>query len=123
MMPCNYRTIMIGHYLAKLYRSIRDSELSICAEQNGCNSVGQAGFQKGFTTLDYIFTLRALIEEGRTHNKRIYATLWISEKPLTLPRARFMQRLEALGVPTDTQWGIYALYESASGKVRSSKGL
>ena len=34
-----------------------------------------------------------------------------------------MQRLEALGVPTDMQWGIYALYESVSGKVRSSNGL
>ena len=34
-----------------------------------------------------------------------------------------MQRLEALGVPTDMQCGIYALYESVSGKVRSSNGL
>ena len=41
----------------------------------------------------------------------------------TVPRARLKQRLEALGVPTDMQWGIYALYESISGKVRSSKGL
>ena len=40
-----------------------------------------------------------------------------------VPRARLMQRLEALGVPTDMQWGIYALYESVSRKVRSSKGL
>ena len=34
-----------------------------------------------------------------------------------------MQQLEALGVPTNMQWGIYALYESASGKVQSSKDL
>ena len=34
-----------------------------------------------------------------------------------------MQRRETLGVPTDMLWGIYALYESVSGKVRSSKGL
>ena len=40
-----------------------------------------------------------------------------------VPRARLMQPLEALGVPTDMQWGIYALYESVSGKVQSSKGL
>ena len=44
------------------------------------------------------------------------AALWISGKPLTLPRAQLMQQLEALGVPTDTQWGIYALYESVSRK-------
>ena len=40
-----------------------------------------------------------------------------------MPRALLMQRLEALGVPTNMQWGIYALYESVSGKVRSPKGL
>ena len=51
------------------------------------------------------------------------AALWISGKPLTLPRAQLMQQLEALGVPTDTQWGIYALYGSVSRKVRTSKGL
>ena len=72
IMPRNYRTIMIGHYLAKLYGSIQESELSIWAKQNGCRSTGQASFRKGFTTLDHILTLRALIEEGRAHNKRIY---------------------------------------------------
>ena len=40
-----------------------------------------------------------------------------------VPRARLMQRLEALGVPTDMQWGIYALYEYVLGKVWSSEGL
>mgnify|MGYP002775687812 CR=1 FL=1 len=34
-----------------------------------------------------------------------------------------MQRLEALGVPMEMQRGIYALYESMSGKVQSLKGL
>ena len=40
-----------------------------------------------------------------------------------MPRAWLMQMLAALGVPTDMQWGIYALYESVLGKVQSSKGL
>ena len=43
--------------------------------------------------------------------------LWIFKKPLTLPHARLMQRLEALGVPTYMQWGTYALYEPVLGKV------
>ena len=57
MMPSNYRTIMIGHYLAKLYGSILESELSRWVEQNGCHSAGQAGFRKWFTNLDHILTL------------------------------------------------------------------
>ena len=50
--------------------------------------------------------------------------MWISEKPLTLCHVLGLcSWLEALGVPTDMQWGIYALYECVLGKVRSSKGL
>ena len=77
---------------------------------NGCRSAGQAGFQKGFTTLDHILTLRALIEEGKAHNKRIYCCFVDFRKSFhTVPRARLMHLLEALGVPIDMQWGIYAL--------------
>ena len=58
------------------------------------------------------------------YNKRIYCCFVDFRKAFdTVPRARLMQRLEALGVPIDMQWGIYALYESVSGKVRSPKGL
>ena len=84
MMSSNYRTIVIGHYLAKLYGLILESELSIWAEWNACCSAGHASFRKGFTTLDHIFTLRALIEEGRAHNKRIYCCFVDFKKPLTL---------------------------------------
>ena len=41
----------------------------------------------------------------------------------TMPCAWLMQRLEALGVPIDMQWGICALYESVSRKVQSRNGL
>ena len=34
-----------------------------------------------------------------------------------------MQQLEALGFPIDMQWGIYALYESLSGKMQSPNGM
>ena len=54
MMPSSYTTIMIGHYLAKLYGSILKSELYVWAEWNGCHSAGQVGFQKVFTTLDHV---------------------------------------------------------------------
>ena len=54
------------------------------------------------------YTLRALIEEGRAHNKRIYCCFVDFRKAFdTVPRARLMQRLEALGVPT---MGNYELY-------------
>ena len=123
-MPSNYRIIMIGRYLAKLYVQILESELSLWAEKHGCRSAGQAGFQKGFTTLDRILTLQALIEERRNHNKRNYCFFVDFSNAFNIvPHVQLMQQLEALGVPIDMQWGIYALYESASGMVQSPNGL
>ena len=60
MILSNYRTFMNGHYLARLYGSIVESELSMWPEWNGCHSVGKAGFPKKFTTLDDI--LNSLLE-------------------------------------------------------------
>ena len=57
MIPSEYRTLMIGHYLAKLYDSILGSELRLWAERHGCRSTGQAGIQMEFTTFDKIFSL------------------------------------------------------------------
>ena len=57
MMPSNHRTIIIGHYLAKLYALILELESSIWAERNVCRSAGHAGFRKGFTPMDHILTL------------------------------------------------------------------
>ena len=62
MMPGNYRTIMIGHTLTRLYASILEQQLSRWADRAGIRESGQAGFKKGFSTLDHILTLRAIIE-------------------------------------------------------------
>ena len=51
--------------------------------RNGCHSAGEAGFLKGFTTLDHILVLLALIDEGRAHREFI-AALWISQKSLVI---------------------------------------
>ena len=53
MMLGNYRTIMIGHTLAKLYASILEQQLSTWAERASLQASGQAGFRKGFSTLDH----------------------------------------------------------------------
>ena len=57
-------------------------------------TVGQAGYQKGFTTLDHILTLRALIEEVRAHNKILEDILLLVDFRRAfdiVSHARFMQ--------------------------------
>ena len=72
MVPGNYRTIMVGHTLARLYASILEQQLNKWAENEGIRAAGQTGFRRGFSTLDHIFTLRAIIEEGRAQGRRMY---------------------------------------------------
>ena len=75
MIPGNYRTIMIGHTVAKLYASVLEQQLSRWAEKSGKRAPGQARFRKGFSTLDYILTLRAIIEEGRSEGRKVLVLL------------------------------------------------
>ena len=120
----NYRTIMVGHTLARLYASILEQQLSNWAEGMGVRAKGQAGFRRGFSTLDHIMTLRAIIEEGRSHGRRIYCSFVDFRKAFdTVPRARLMRRLQEMGVPSVLTWGIMALYASVMGCVRTPEGI
>ena len=59
--------------------------MGIWVERNGYRSRRQVDFLKRFTTLDHIGTLGTLIEEDKTHKKRIYYYFEnFLKKPLTL---------------------------------------
>ena len=86
--------------------------------------VGHTGFRRGFSTLDHILTLRAIIEEGRSHGRRIYCSFVDFRKAFdTVPRERLMRRLQDMGVSIEMTWGIMALYRSVRGQVRTLEGL
>ncbi|MCO5607261.1 hypothetical protein L7F22_061454 [Adiantum nelumboides] len=89
--PGNYRTIMAEHTLARLYASILEQQLNSWAEGGGVRAKGQAGFRRGFSTLDHLLTLKANIEDGRLDERRIYCSFVDFCKPFdTVPRARLM---------------------------------
>jgi hypothetical protein len=57
----NYRGIMVGPILAKLFTMILDKRLSNWAEQHGLCAKGQTGFHKNYSTINQFFILRTLI--------------------------------------------------------------
>jgi len=121
--PSNYRTIMIGHTLAKLYGAVMKAELSSYAEKEGLRASRQAGFRRSFSTIDHIFTLRCLIDHARVRKRQLHCCFVDFRKAFdTIPRARLFQRLQSLGVPPEMLWGIYALYEQVFGRVRCLGG-
>jgi len=68
----NYRGIMVGLILAKLFTMILDKRLSKWAEQHGLRAKGQARFRKDYRTTDQLFILRTLIEQNKAKKKPLY---------------------------------------------------
>jgi len=72
MDPNNYRTIMVGHTISKLYATILHLKFSRELERRQLRARGQDGFRLEHQTIDHIFTLQAIIEEARLHSSKIY---------------------------------------------------
>ena len=124
MDPNTYRTIMIGHTLAKLYGAVMEAELSDYMETLNLRAPEQAGFRRAFSTIDHIFTLRCLIDQTKARKKKLYCCFVDFRKAFdTVPREWLFDRLKSLRIPDDMVWAIYALYEQVSGCVRCPGGL
>ena len=124
MDPNTYRTIMIGHTLAKLYGAIMETELSSHLETSGLRAPEQAGFRRAFSTTDHIFILRCLIDQTKAHKRKLFCCFVDFRKAFdTVPRERLFTRLQNLEIPDEMIWSIYALYEQVSGQVRCPRGL
>ena len=61
--PDNYRGISLLSIVSKVFTHIINSTLTLWAESNFVLSDAQAGFRKGRSTIDHIFTLNAAIEK------------------------------------------------------------
>lgn len=66
--PDNYRGISLLSVISKCYTSILNKRLKDWMEENEKIVEEQAGFRKGFSTADHIFTLSAIIEKMLSRN-------------------------------------------------------
>jgi hypothetical protein len=83
----NYRGIMIGPILVKLFAMILDKRLSEWAEQHGLHAKGQTGFCKNYRTTNQLFILRNLIEQSKVKKKPLYCCFVDLKKTFdTMPR-------------------------------------
>lgn len=72
--PENYRPITIVSCFAKLFTSVLNSRLNNFVNYNEILQENQAGFRKGYSTNDQIFTLHALIEILKAKKKKLFCT-------------------------------------------------
>lgn len=71
--PNNYRPITILSCLGKLFTSVLNDRLTKYLEDNEILHENQAGFRKGFSCSDHIFTLYSLIEIIRKKKLKLFS--------------------------------------------------
>jgi hypothetical protein len=68
----NYRGIIVGLVLAKVFAMIFESRINQWAKTNDLRIKGQAGFRKDFRTIDNLFILHILTKQARFQKKKLY---------------------------------------------------
>jgi hypothetical protein len=103
---------MIGHIFAKLYGVVLEMELSNNLEASNLQALEQVGFSdKLFSTIDYIFTPRCLIDHTKACKQILYCCFVDFYKAFnTIPREKLFDKLRILVIDYMI-WVIYTLYE------------
>ena len=70
--PVNYRPITLLSCLGKLFTSILNNRLQVFTEKYDKIKQNQAGFRKGFSTVDNIFALNVLINLVQNRRKKFF---------------------------------------------------
>jgi len=95
----NYRGIIVGPVLAKVFAMIFESRISQWAETNDLRAKGQANSRKDFRTIDNMFIFRTLTEQTRFQKKKLYTCFVYFKKTFDIiPKDLLWQVLEGLGI-------------------------
>jgi hypothetical protein len=95
----NYRGIIVGPILAKVFAMILEARLSSWAEERGLRARGQAGFKKDFHTMDNLYILQTLIEQSIHKREKVYCCFVDFRKAFnTVPRDLLWQVLDEMGI-------------------------
>ncbi|UYV66711.1 hypothetical protein LAZ67_4002653 [Cordylochernes scorpioides] len=98
--PSNYRGIALISNLSKLFTSILKSRLRNWIEGRSIIPENQAGFRKGYSCQDHIFTLLSLIQLTlRRKRRKLYAFFVDLKKAFdTVPHSLLWSKLGELGL-------------------------
>jgi hypothetical protein len=78
--PGNYRGISLCDVSSKVYGIIINKRLQEWVTENNSTGEYQAGFKKGYSTIDHLFTLLACVEKQFSHNRKLYVAFIDFEK-------------------------------------------
>ena len=70
--PDNYRGITVLSCLSKVFTCMLNNRLTDYLDSLSIINESQAGFRKGYSTIDHIFTLRCLLDLFKNSNKKLH---------------------------------------------------
>jgi len=122
--PDNYRGITLVPSVGKLFTSIINDRLSKFSDLVEIVPKSQAGFRKGFSTLDNIFVLYVLIELYFSSGKRLYCAFIDFKKAFdTVWRMGLWQKLIQNKITGKILKVIFNMYDSIKSCVKQGSDI
>ena len=111
--PDNYRGITLLSCLGKLFTSVINERLTVFIDSNKIMSEAQAGFRKGYSTTDQIFTLKCIVELFLCQGRRLFCTFVDYSKAFdSINRAILWKKLISCGISGKVLRVIFNMYKS-----------
>ncbi|KAL3696407.1 hypothetical protein R1sor_010483 [Riccia sorocarpa] len=116
--PSSYRIILVGSVFARLLGKLLEARLNLWCEERDIRAPAQAGFRRGYSTLDHCLVLRTLCEKAKHSRKTLFILFVDFAKAFdTIPREKLWFSLSKLGVPGDLVTSLIRLYQKVLIKI------
>uniref|UniRef100_T1IUS7 Reverse transcriptase domain-containing protein n=1 Tax=Strigamia maritima TaxID=126957 RepID=T1IUS7_STRMM len=123
-LPSNYRGITLLNGIYKVITAMMAKWISSWLEENHKIKESQAGFRRGYSTRDHLFTLNSLIENRFRKKGKLYV-LFLDFKVAfdSIDRTKLFEKIWKIGIRGHMFSMIKKIYEETSSCVRTAKGL
>ena len=122
--PKNYRPIALLPVISKIFTSILNRRLVSWADEHKKIDDRQAGFRKGYSTLDNIFILDTLMAKYKAKKKPLYmAFVDFKDAYNKVPRKALLFKLRKAGVSSKFIKVLEAIYERSEFAVKIGQGV
>lgn len=117
--PNNYRGVALTSIISKVYTHILNKRLTQWAQKEEKHIEEQAGFRSGYSTIDHIFTLYALVQRFLKRNTKLYVAFVDFKKAFdSVNRNILWHVLRKNGVNGKLYMALRGVYDSVIACVR-----
>ena len=122
--PDNYRGISLSNISSKIYGIIINRRLQDWVNEHNLTGEFQAGYKKGYSTIDHLFTLLACVQKQFLNNRKLYVAFIDFEKCFdSINRKLLWSVLFNNGIKGKLLCCVKSMYICVKTRVRCAKEL